>query len=217
MRFSCLVFPLSLHLLFHFSIPTTPALSVSLFLSVSGDRHGIAACAHHPIIFSNANREWQPVNKMPFSISYFYCNAHTQQQSHICVTCLLSFTRPVSLLDILLEHQLSILLPASLSLRFPQTQTPTDLQCVQLLRRQEQLFVSEPLASRIQTPSTCFSLPSDHCYNDWSFLCLSIIKHSSACMATHTCIQVCAHTSMRRHGIVSPADQHCPLQDQSYS
>lgn len=64
------------HVLFILSF-TLPSLSLSIFLSpssstshclcgVSGNRRGIVASTHHPIIFSNANRERQPVNKMPF-------------------------------------------------------------------------------------------------------------------------------------------------------
>lgn len=45
----------------------SPSSSTSHCLcGVSGNRRGIVASTHHPIIFSNANRERQPVNKVPF-------------------------------------------------------------------------------------------------------------------------------------------------------
>lgn len=40
------------------SPPTSPCLC-----GVSGDEGGVPAGAHHPIIFTDANRERQPVNK----------------------------------------------------------------------------------------------------------------------------------------------------------
>lgn len=138
--FSCLVFlPFYLRPIFHLTTPTISTTSThSLCLyGVSSICYGIVACSHHSIIFSNANRKWQAVNKIPFWISYFYWTAHTHTHSttqalFLCVT-FLPCTFP--LFDIYFSvdtNPFTLTAKVSLSLFLRLCQTHTGLHRVQL-------------------------------------------------------------------------------------
>lgn len=138
--FSCLVFlPFYLRPIFHLTTPTISTTSThSLCLyGVSSICYGIVACSHHSIIFSNANRKWQAVNKIPFWISYFYWTAHTHTHTpqHKPCSCvwLFSLAHSLSLTFTSVWTQTLLLwLPKSLSLFLRLCQTHTGLHRVQL-------------------------------------------------------------------------------------